>query len=254
MCQNNEKQTVTPHIGAPPGYIGFDQGGLLTDAIRKQPYTVLLLDEIEKAHPDLFSILLQVMDHATLTDNNGKKADFRNVILLMTSNAGAREMSSASIGFGGTSAVDSRVGKGMKAIENLFSPEFRNRLDGIIAFNGLSPTVMEKIVEKFIKEMEDQLKEKQVRLELTPAARAWLAEKGYDPTFGARPLARLIQMEIKDMLAEEILFGRLQHGGTVRIDRVEGAASPVEENVLRSENLTFELLTEKEKQGAAVPA
>ncbi|GLI33515.1 ATP-dependent Clp protease ATP-binding subunit ClpA [Desulforhabdus amnigena] len=254
MSEYMEKHTVARLIGAPPGYIGFDQGGLLTDAIRKQPYTVLLLDEIEKAHPDLFSILLQVMDHATLTDNNGKKADFRNVILLMTSNAGAREMSSASIGFGGTSAVDSRVGKGMKAIENLFSPEFRNRLDGIIAFNGLSPTVMEKIVEKFIKEMEDQLKEKQVRLELTPAARAWLAEKGYDPTFGARPLARLIQMEIKDMLAEEILFGRLQHGGTVRIDRVEGAASPVEENVLRSENLTFELLTEKEKQGAAVPA
>ena len=220
MSEYMEKHTVSRLIGAPPGYIGFDQGGLLTDAIRKQPHTVLLLDEIEKAHPDLFSILLQIMDHATLTDNNGKKADFRNVILLMTSNAGAREMSSPSIGFS-QKEDDHRAAKGMKAIENLFSPEFRNRLDGIITFNGLSVEIMERIVDKFITEMEGQLAEKRVRLELSPAARLWLAERGYDPTFGARPLARLIQTEIKDVLADEILFGRLRQGGLVRIERPE---------------------------------
>lgn len=240
MSEYMEKHTVARLIGAPPGYIGFDQGGLLTDAIRKQPYTVLLLDEIEKAHPDLFSILLQVMDHATLTDNNGKKADFRNVVLLMTSNAGAREMSSASIGFS-ANETDSRAGKGMKAVENLFSPEFRNRLDAIISFNGLSIDIMEKIVDKFIQEMETQLTEKKVRLELTPAARLWLAEKGYDAVFGARPLARLIQSEVKDILAEEILFGRLQEGGTVRIDRPEDFSSLGEE-VVKSQNLTFQFV------------
>jgi len=239
MSEYMEKHTVARLIGAPPGYIGFDQGGLLTDAIRKQPYTVLLLDEIEKAHPDLFSILLQVMDHATLTDNNGKKADFRNVILLMTSNAGAREMSAASIGFGQTSE-GGQAGKGLKAVENLFSPEFRNRLDGIISFSGLSVEIMQMIVDKFVHEMEDQLKEKRVKLQLTDSARSWLAEKGYDPAFGARPLGRLIQTEIKDVLAEEILFGRLQNGGTVIIDRSKPGEP--EEGSLSTDNLIFQFM------------
>lgn len=243
MSEYMEKHTVARLIGAPPGYIGFDQGGLLTDAIRKNPYSVLLMDEIEKAHPDLFSILLQVMDHATLTDNNGKKADFRNVILLMTSNAGAREMSSASIGFGGGKGEENQSAKGVKAVEKLFSPEFRNRLDGTIAFNGLTVEIMEMVVDKFIREMEEQLSEKQIRLELTPTARLWLAENGYDPTFGARPLSRLIQVEIKDVLADEILFGRLQRGGKVRIDRAEQPPAP-EDNLLIAENLTFRFLKE----------
>ena len=241
MSEYMEKHTVSRLIGAPPGYIGFDQGGLLTDAIRKQPHTVLLLDEIEKAHPDLFSILLQIMDHATLTDNNGKKADFRNVILLMTSNAGAREMSSLSIGFG-QKEDDHRAAKGMKAIENLFSPEFRNRLDGIITFNGLSLEIMERIVDKFITEMEGQLAEKRVRLELSPAARLWLAEGGFDPIFGARPLSRLIQTEIKDVLADGILFGRLRQGGLVRVERPEDCADSADQT-LKTENLCF-LITE----------
>jgi ATP-dependent Clp protease ATP-binding subunit ClpA len=236
MSEYMEKHTVARLIGAPPGYIGFDQGGLLTDAIRKYPYTVLLLDEIEKAHPDLFSILLQVMDHATLTDNNGKKADFRNVILLMTSNAGAREMSSPAIGFGGGVELEDRAAKGVKAVEKLFSPEFRNRLDGTIPFNGLTVEIMQMIVDKFIEELETQLSEKRVRLELTPPARLWLAEEGYDPTFGARPLARLIQTEIKDALAEEILFGRLQQGGRVQIDRTEEPPS-ISDEILITDNL-----------------
>jgi ATP-dependent Clp protease ATP-binding subunit ClpA len=237
MSEYMEKHTVARLIGAPPGYIGFDQGGLLTDAIRKQPYCVLLLDEIEKAHPDIFSILLQVMDHATLTDNNGKKADFRNVVLLMTSNAGAREMSSPSIGFGGKDS-DDRTAKGMKAVENLFSPEFRNRLDGIVAFNGLTMEIMERIVDKFIRELEEQLAEKRIQLELSPAARSWFAEQGYDPTFGARPLGRFIQAEIKDVLAEEILFGRLRTGGKVLIGRAEEVEDDYEK-VKRTENLAF---------------
>ena len=239
MSEYMEKHTVSRLVGAPPGYIGFDQGGLLTDAIRKQPYTVLLLDEIEKAHPDLFSILLQVMDHATLTDNNGKKADFRNVILLMTSNAGAREMNAPLIGFAGGELQDTRVSKGMKAVENLFSPEFRNRLDGIIAFNGLSIGIMERIVDKFLAEIETQLAEKNIRFELTPAARRWLAESGYDSNFGARPLARFIQSEVKDVLADEILFGRLLKGGRVKIARPEEAVSEGIED-LKTENLVFQ--------------
>lgn len=236
MSEYMEKHAVARLIGAPPGYIGFDQGGLLTDAIRKHPYCVLLMDEIEKAHPDLFSILLQVMDYATLTDNNGKKADFRNVILLMTSNAGAREMSSPSIGFGKEKGTDERTAKGMKAVEKLFSPEFRNRLDGIIAFSGLDLSIMERVVDKFIDELQWQLAEKKITLELGEAARAWLAEKGYDPAFGARPLARVIQTEIKDPLAEEILFGRLKNGGHVRILRPEEAA---DEAAVKTDNLAF---------------
>ncbi len=214
MSEYMEAHTVSRLIGAPPGYVGFDQGGLLTDAIRKTPHAVLLLDEIEKAHPNLFSILLQVMDHATLTDNNGRKADFRNVILIMTTNAGAQEMAAAAIGFGGRSNVE----KGGKAIERLFTPEFRNRLDAIIAFASLSRPVIERVVDKFILELDAQLNERKVFIQLTPAARRYLAEKGYDPTFGARPMARLIQAEIKRVLADEILFGRLRDGGRVEVD------------------------------------
>jgi ATP-dependent Clp protease ATP-binding subunit ClpA len=204
-------------IGAPPGYIGFDQGGLLTDSIRKQPHCVLLLDEIEKAHPDLFNILLQVMDYATLTDNAGRKADFRHVILLMTSNIGARDMSSQNIGFGQEKATN-RAQKGVKAAEKHFSPEFRNRLDGIVPFNALSPELMERIVDKSVTELNEQLREKKVKVELTPAATAWVARKGFDPDYGARPLSRVVQSEIKDRLADELLFGSLQKGGTVTVD------------------------------------
>ncbi len=218
MSEYMEKHTVSRLIGAPPGYVGFDQGGLLTDAINKSPYAVLLLDEIEKAHPDLFNILLQVMDHATLTDNNGRKADFRNVILIMTTNAGAREMSGAPLGFG----AQSNVGKGKEAIEKMFSPEFRNRLDAMITFNSLSMEVIEKVVDKFIMELDQQLNDKKVFLNLTAKARRWFAERGYDPTFGARPMARLIQNEIKRVLADDILFGKLQNGGKVTVDENEG--------------------------------
>ncbi len=216
MSEYMEKHTVARLIGAPPGYIGFEQAGLLTDSIRKNPYSVLLLDEIEKAHPDLFNILLQIMDHATLTDNNGKKADFRNVIVIMTSNAGSREMSSQTIGFG-----DPKGGaesKGRKAIERFFNPEFRNRLDAIITFNPLTHEIMEKVVDKFIQELKEQLSAKKIDLALSDSARAWLARKGYDPSNGARPLARLIQVEIKDKLSDEILFGSLAKGGTASID------------------------------------
>jgi ATP-dependent Clp protease ATP-binding subunit ClpA len=218
MSEYMEKHTVSRLIGAPPGYVGFDQGGLLTDAINRNPYAVLLLDEIEKAHPDLFNILLQVMDHATLTDNNGKKADFRNIILIMTTNAGAREMSGAPLGFG----AQTNAGKGKEAIEKMFSPEFRNRLDAMITFNSLSMEIIERVVDKFIIELDHQLNEKKVFLQLTIKARRWLAERGYDPSFGARPMARLIQNEIKRVLADEILFGRLQNGGKVEVDENEG--------------------------------
>ena len=216
MSEYMEKHTVARLIGAPPGYIGFDQGGLLTDGIRKHPYSILLLDEIEKAHPDLFNILLQVMDHATLTDNNGKKADFRNVIIIMTSNAGSREMSSRSIGFG--DSTKDTESKGQKAIEGFFSPEFRNRLDGTITFHALTVEIMKLIVDKFIKELNEQLAAKKVVLTITPDVRLYLAKKGYDPTYGARPLSRLIQTEIKDGLSDEILFGRLTKGGVITVD------------------------------------
>ncbi|HEU5162250.1 MAG TPA: ATP-dependent Clp protease ATP-binding subunit ClpA [Thermoanaerobaculia bacterium] len=218
MSEYQESHTVSRLIGAPPGYVGFDQGGLLTDAITRTPYAVLVLDEIEKAHPNLYSILLQVMDHATLTDNNGKKADFRNVILIMTTNAGARELSEAGIGFG--TAAGGSSGRG--AIERTFAPEFRNRLDAWIAFRQLTPEIIAQVVDKFLREVEEQLAPKNVRLEVSPAARQWLAEKGYDRTYGARPIARLIQSKIKEPLVDSILFGTLQGGGVVRVDVAEG--------------------------------
>ncbi|HSY52398.1 MAG TPA: ATP-dependent Clp protease ATP-binding subunit ClpA [Thermoanaerobaculia bacterium] len=215
MSEYMEPHTVSRLIGAPPGYVGFDQGGLLTDAITRTPYAVLVLDEIEKAHPNLFSILLQVMDHATLTDNNGKKADFRNVILIMTTNAGAREMSDSSMGFGNTSGAK---GKGRGAIERAFTPEFRNRMDAWIAFEPLSFETTERVVDKFIDELRVQLRAKNVTLELTEPARAWLARNGYDRAFGARPMARLIHSKIKEPLVDAILFGKLQDGGNVVVD------------------------------------
>ncbi|MEN8188475.1 MAG: AAA family ATPase, partial [Thermodesulfobacteriota bacterium] len=221
MSEYMEKHAVARLIGAPPGYVGFDQGGLLTEAIRKHPYSVLLLDEIEKAHGDIFSILLQVMDHSTLTDNSGRRADFRNVIIIMTTNAGAREMASKPIGFVGTSS-----GKDQKAIKGFFSPEFRNRLDGIISFTQLEIGTVEKVVEKMVGELQEQLAERRVTIELTVKARNWLAEKGYDPNYGARPLRRLIMKEIGDTLTEQILFGDLMRGGKVKVG-------------LRNKKLTF---------------
>ena len=215
MSEYMEPHTVSRLIGAPPGYVGFDQGGLLTDAVTRTPYAVLVLDEIEKAHPNLFSILLQVMDHATLTDNNGKKADFRNVILIMTTNAGAREMSDATVGFTQHSGA---TGKGRGAIEKTFAPEFRNRLDAWIAFEQLSFETIERVVDKFIDELRAQLAPKGVTLELTEAGRAWLAKHGYDKAFGARPMARLISTKIKEPSVDSILFGALQNGGTIKVD------------------------------------
>jgi ATP-dependent Clp protease ATP-binding subunit ClpA len=229
MSEYMEKHAVARLIGAPPGYVGFEQGGQLVDAVRTHPYAVVLLDEIEKAHQDIFNILLQVMDHATLTDNTGRKADFRNVVLILTSNAGSREMSAKSIGFsesglGGGLGGDldealrrAAAGKSKAAIERVFSPEFRNRLDAIVTFRNLTPDVMETIVEKFVLQLEAQLAERRVAITLTPEARVWLARKGYDPVFGARPLGRVIQKEVRDPLTDEILFGQLEHGGTVTI-------------------------------------
>ncbi len=225
MSEYMEKHAVARLIGAPPGYVGFEQGGLLVDAVRTNPYAVVLLDEIEKAHPDIYNILLQVMDHATLTDNSGRKADFRHVVLILTSNAGSREMSAKSIGFtddigaGGTDQIRQRSseGKSKAAVERVFSPEFRNRLDAIVTFKSLTPAVMETIVEKFVLQLEAQLAERHVAITLSAEARAWLAKKGYDKVFGARPLARVVQKEVRDPLTDEILFGQLEQGGTVTI-------------------------------------
>ncbi|QGY42075.1 ATP-dependent Clp protease ATP-binding subunit ClpA [Pseudodesulfovibrio cashew] len=217
MSEYMEKHAVARLIGAPPGYVGFDQGGLLTEGVRKKPHCVVLFDEIEKAHPDVFNILLQVMDYATLTDNNGRKADFRHVILLMTSNAGAREMSKSAIGFTRNENAD-RKGGAIKALEKLFSPEFRNRLDAIVTFKALEQPVMERIVDKFVKELNDQLQDRRVVVVLTDPARARLAELGYDTSMGARPMARVIQTEIKDFIADELLFGELVKGGVVTVD------------------------------------
>ncbi len=221
MSEYMEKHAVARLIGAPPGYVGFEQGGLLVDAVRTHPYAVVLMDEIEKAHADVYNILLQVMDHATLTDNTGRKADFRQVILILTSNAGSREMSAGAIGFAAGQAAVTRARtarlRAKEAVERIFSPEFRNRLDAIVGFQALSPTVMESIVEKFILQLEAQLRERRVAIVLDPEARAWLAAKGYDPIYGARPLARVVQAEVRDRLTDEILFGALEQGGTVRI-------------------------------------
>jgi ATP-dependent Clp protease ATP-binding subunit ClpA len=234
MSEYAERHTVSRLIGAPPGYVGFDQGGLLTDAVRRHPHSVVVLDEIEKAHPELFNILLQVMDHATLTDNNGRKADFRNVILIMTTNAGAREMSRGNIGFSKEKAESGGLGdalsalrpagkeidetKAKGALERTFSPEFRNRLDAWILFHGLTREVILRVVDKEVAALQAQLFEKKVTLALTDAARHWLAERGYDPSFGARPMGRLVEERVKRPLAEALLFGSLAQGGRCTVD------------------------------------
>ncbi len=219
MSEYMEKHTVSRLIGAPPGYVGFDQGGQLTDAVNKHPYSVVLLDEIEKAHPDIYNILLQIMDHATLTDNNGRKSDFRNVILIMSSNAGSREMAAGRIGFGDTVA-ESKDGK--KALERVFTPEFRNRLDATVFFGALPVEVIRKVARKFLDELEGQLQEKKVALEVSPAAIDWFVEHGYDKAMGARPMARLVQSTLKAPLANEILFGKLVNGGIAHVDAKNG--------------------------------
>ncbi|MGL4195927.1 MAG: AAA family ATPase, partial [Edwardsiella piscicida] len=221
MSEYMERHTVSRLIGAPPGYVGFDQGGLLTDAVIKSPHAVLLLDEIEKAHPDVFNLLLQVMDNGTLTDNNGRKADFRNVILVMTTNAGVQETQRKSIGFN----LQDNSSDAMEEIRRIFTPEFRNRLDNIIWFNHLSTEIIHQVVDKFIVELQAQLDGKGVSLEVSDAARNWLAERGYDRAMGARPMARVIQDNLKKPLANELLFGELVNGGSVSVDVAEGSAS-----------------------------
>ena len=219
MSEYMERHSVSRLIGAPPGYVGFDQGGLLTDAIDQHPHAVLLLDEIEKAHQDLYNILLQVMDHGKLTDHNGKTVDFRNVILIMTTNAGAADMAKPAIGFGATV----RVGEDTEAIQRMFTPEFRNRLDAVVGFSGLTPEIVGRVVEKFVMQLEAQLADRNVTIELSSAAKEWLAERGYDPLYGARPLARVIQEHVKKPLAEELLFGKLVKGGAVKVGLKDGA-------------------------------
>ncbi|MBS28432.1 MAG: ATP-dependent Clp protease ATP-binding subunit ClpA [Alphaproteobacteria bacterium] len=221
MSEYMERHSVSRLIGAPPGYVGFDQGGLLTDAVDQNPHSVLLLDEIEKAHPDLFNILLQVMDYGKLTDHNGKNVDFRNVILIMTTNAGAADMAKPAMGFG--SGV--REGDDEEAINRMFTPEFRNRLDAVIGFNNLSPDVIGRVVDKFVMQLEAQLGDRDVTIVLNDAARTWLSKKGYDPLFGARPLTRVIQEHLKQPLAEELLFGKLTKGGTVSVGVTKGELS-----------------------------
>jgi len=213
MSEYMERHTVSRLIGAPPGYVGFDQGGLLTDAVVQNPHAVVLLDEIEKAHPDVFNLLLQVMDHGTLTDNNGRKADFRNVILIMTTNAGAESLARTSMGF----TVQDNSSDGMEAINKQFTPEFRNRLDAIIQFKALDRSIILNVVDKFIIELEAQLEEKGVSIDFNAEAKTWLAENGFDARMGARPMARIISENIKKPLADEILFGRLSSGGSVRV-------------------------------------
>lgn len=216
MSEYMEKHSVSRLIGAPPGYVGFDQGGLMTEAVRKAPYSVVLLDEVEKAHPDIFNVLLQVMDYATLTDNTGRKTDFSHVILIMTSNAGAFEMSRPAMGFGGTAPQDA-AHKGLKAVENTFSPEFRNRLDALVPFGSLTEPMMLRIVDKFVGEIRTSLEQRGVTLTLTETARKWLASKGFDPSMGARPLRRLLRTELEDRLAHELLFGSLKKGGSAKL-------------------------------------
>jgi ATP-dependent Clp protease ATP-binding subunit ClpA len=214
MSEYMERHAVSRLIGAPPGYVGFDQGGLLTEAVTKKPHSVLLLDEIEKAHPDVFNILLQVMDHGTLTDNNGRKADFRNVVIIMTTNAGAEALQKTSIGFTNSKGP----GDEMADIKRMFSPEFRNRLDATISFKPLDAQIILRVVDKFLMQLEGQLHEKKVEAIFTDTLRAWLAEKGFDALMGARPMSRLIQDTIRSALADELLFGRLVQGGRVTID------------------------------------
>ncbi|HYP78983.1 MAG TPA: AAA family ATPase, partial [Steroidobacteraceae bacterium] len=221
MSEYMERHTVSRLIGAPPGYVGFDQGGLLTEAVAKNPHCVLLLDEIEKAHPDVFNLLLQVMDHGILTDNNGRKTDFRHVIIVMTTNAGAQEMSRPAIGF----TQSDNTSDGMEAIRRLFTPEFRNRLDAVIQFAPLSKATIERVVDKLLVEVEMQLETKGVQFSIDDAARSWLAEFGYDPKMGARPMARLIQDQIKRPLAEELLFGKLADGGVVLVSVADDGQS-----------------------------
>lgn len=235
MSEYMERHTVSRLIGAPPGYVGFDQGGLLTDAINKQPHCVLLLDEMEKAHPDVFNLMLQVFDHGTLTDTNGRKVDFRNVIIVMTTNAGADRMSRASVGF----TPQDHSGDSMESIKQIFSPEFRNRLDAIIQFNALDKRTIENVVDKFLIELEAQLDEKKVTVEVKEDARQWLAENGYDKIMGARPMARLIQDKVKRPLAEELLFGKLEHGGHVAV-------------TLEDDDIKVEIVEEEEELEGAV--
>jgi len=218
MSEYQEKHAVARLIGAPPGYVGYEEGGLLTDAVRKQPHAVLLLDELEKAHPDLFGVLLQVMDHASLTDSHGRTADFRHTVIVMTTNVGARELSARQVGFAEAGARKSATG----TIEKAFSPEFRNRLDAILQFAPLGRADMERVADKHLRELEVQLAEKGVTLVCTAKARAWLAEKGYDPAFGARPMARLIERELRRPLAEALLFGPLAKGGKAKVDLKNG--------------------------------
>ena len=241
MSEYMERHTVSRLIGAPPGYVGFDQGGLLTDGVDQHPHCVLLLDEVEKAHPDLFNILLQVMDHGKLTDHNGKQIDFRNVILIMTTNAGASDAQRAAIGFGSTK----REGDDVEAINRLFTPEFRNRLDAIIPFGSLPIPVVHQVVQKFVMQLEAQLSERGVTFDLSPEAIAWLADKGYDERMGARPLGRVIQEHIKKPLADEVLFGKLKKGGTVRVtvETKEGG-----ETGLKLESLADELPVKPKKE------
>jgi ATP-dependent Clp protease ATP-binding subunit ClpA len=224
MSEYMERHTVSRLIGAPPGYVGFDQGGLLTEAITKHPHCVLLLDEIEKAHPDVFNLLLQVMDHGTLTDNNGRKADFRHVVIVMTTNAGAADMSRTSVGF----VTQDHASDGLEAIKKTFAPEFRNRLDAVVQFGPLDERTIQRVVDKLLVEVEAQLETKGVQLHIDEEARAWIAQRGYDPKMGARPMARIIQEFIKRPLAEELLFGSLEHGGHAFVSVGEDGALKVE--------------------------
>lgn len=234
MSEYMEKHSVSRLIGTPPGYVGFEQGGLLTDAVDQMPHCVLLLDEIEKAHPDIYGILLQVMDYGKLTDNNGKTVDFRNVILIMTTNAGAAQMAKSAIGFG----REVRIDEDQEEVKRVFTPEFRNRLDAIVPFTNLKPETVAKVVDKFVMQLEAQLADRNVSIELTAAARRYLAEAGYDPAMGARPLGRVIQEKVKRPLAEELLFGKLAKGGLVRVDFID-------------DQLTFGFVEDRQKKGAA---
>jgi ATP-dependent Clp protease ATP-binding subunit ClpA len=241
MSEYMERHSVSRLIGAPPGYVGFDQGGLLTDGVDQHPHCVLLLDEIEKAHPDLFNILLQVMDHGKLTDHNGKQINFRNVILIMTTNAGASELAKPAIGFGNTK----KDTDDMEAINRLFTPEFRNRLDAVIPFASLPVPVIHKVVQKFVMQLEAQLADRNVIFDLSQEAIEWLADKGYDEQMGARPLARVIQEHIKKPLADEVLFGKLKGGGTVKVTVGKDEAG---KSVLKLEAIAGETVVRPKKE------